>query len=219
MVDRIVPAATPETLQEIADQLGVYDPCAIACEPFRQWVIEDNFVNGRPDWDKVGAQFVADVVPFEMMKLRMLNGSHSFLAYLGYLGGYETIADTMTNPAYRKAAFSLMMQEQAPTLSMPEGTDLNAYATLLIERFSNPSLRHRTRQIAMDGSQKLPQRLLDPVRLHLQNGGSWRHGAGRGWLDALHPGAWMSRVMPLTWSTRCWRSSRRSTRSIRAQTA
>ncbi|HCD7797900.1 TPA: fructuronate reductase [Escherichia coli] len=172
MVDRIVPAATPETLQEIADQLGVYDPCAIACEPFRQWVIEDNFVNGRPDWDKVGAQFVADVVPFEMMKLRMLNGSHSFLAYLG---GYETIADTMTNPAYRKAAFALMMQEQAPTLSMPEGTDLNAYATLLIERFSNPSLRHRTWQIAMDGSQKLPQRLLDPVRLHLQNGGSWRH--------------------------------------------
>lgn len=175
MVDRIVPAATPETLQEIADQLGVYDPCAIACEPFRQWVIEDNFVNGRPDWDKVGAQFVADVVPFEMMKLRMLNGSHSFLAYLGYLGGYETIADTMTNPDYRKAAFALMMQEQAPTLSMPEGTDLNAYATLLIERFSNPSLRHRTWQIAMDGSQKLPQRLLDPVRLHLQNGGSWRH--------------------------------------------
>ncbi|AUS68302.1 fructuronate reductase [Escherichia albertii] len=175
MVDRIVPAATPETLQEIADQLGVYDPCAIACEPFRQWVIEDNFVNGRPDWDKVGAQFVADVVPFEMMKLRMLNGSHSFLAYLGYLGGYETIADTMTNEDYRKAAFALMMQEQAPTLSMPEGTDLNAYATLLIERFSNPSLRHRTWQIAMDGSQKLPQRLLDPVRLHLKNGGSWRH--------------------------------------------
>ncbi|HIA2325955.1 fructuronate reductase [Escherichia albertii] len=175
MVDRIVPAATPETLQEIADQLGVYDPCAIACEPFRQWVIEDNFVNGRPDWDKVGAQFVADVVPFEMMKLRMLNGSHSFLAYLGYLGGYETIADTMTNEDYRKAAFALMMQEQAPTLSMPEGTDLNAYAMLLIERFSNPSLRHRTWQIAMDGSQKLPQRLLDPVRLHLKNGGSWRH--------------------------------------------
>ncbi|WP_161538823.1 fructuronate reductase [Escherichia albertii] len=175
MVDRIVPAATPETLQEIADQLGVYDPCAIACEPFRQWVIEDNFVNGRPDWDKVGAQFVADVVPFEMMKLRMLNGSHSFLAYLGYLGGYETIADTMTNEDYRKAAFALMMQEQAPTLSMPEGTDLNAYATLLIERFSNPSLRHRTWQISMDGSQKLPQRLLDPVRLHLKNGGSWRH--------------------------------------------
>ena len=123
-----------------------------------------------------------------MMKLRMLNGSHSFLAYLGYLGGYETIADTMTNPAYRKAAFALMMQEQAPTLSMPEGTDLNAYATLLIERFSNPSLRHRTWQIAMDGSQKLPQRLLDPVRLHLQNGSGWRHLALgiAGWMRYTH---------------------------------
>lgn len=144
MVDRIVPAATEETLQLVADQLGVYDPCAIACEPFRQWVIEDSFVNGRPDWDTVGAQFVADVVPFEMMKLRMLNGSHSFLAYLGYLGGYDTIADTMTNPAYRRAALALMLDEQAPTLSMPEGTDLEGYANLLIARFTNPSLKHRT---------------------------------------------------------------------------
>lgn len=187
MVDRIVPAATPETLQEIADQLGVYDPCAIACEPFRQWVIEDSFVCGRPAWDKVGAQFVEDVVPFEMMKLRMLNGSHSFLAYLGYLGGYETIADTMTNPAYREAAFALMMQEQAPTLSMPEGTDLQAYATLLIARFSNPSLRHRTWQIAMDGSQKLPQRMLEGIRVHLARGSRWP-------LLALGVAGWMRYV-------------------------
>ncbi|AFJ45891.1 fructuronate reductase [Shimwellia blattae] len=175
MVDRIVPAVTEESLQQVADQLGVFDPCAIACEPFIQWVIEDNFVNGRPDWDKAGAQFVADVVPFEMMKLRMLNGSHSFLAYLGYLGGYETISDTMTNPAYRKAARALMLNEQAPTLSMPQGTDLVGYADLLIERYTNPSLRHRTWQIAMDGSQKLPQRMLDPVRIHLKNGDDFRH--------------------------------------------
>ena len=175
MVDRIVPAATEEMLQQVAEQLGVYDPCAIACEPFRQWVIEDNFVNGRPDWDKVGAQFVADVVPFEMMKLRMLNGSHSFLAYLGYLAGYESIADTMTNPAYRQSALALMLDEQAPTLSMPEGTDLAGYANLLISRFTNPSLKHRTWQIAMDGSQKLPQRWLDPIRLHLAEGHDYRH--------------------------------------------
>ncbi|WET40868.1 fructuronate reductase [Citrobacter enshiensis] len=175
MVDRIVPAATEETLAQIADQLGVEDPCAIACEQFRQWVIEDNFVNGRPDWDRVGAQFVKDVVPFEMMKLRMLNGSHSFLAYLGYLGGYETIADTMQNPAYRDAALALMLDEQAPTLSMPEGTDLTGYAEILIARFTNPSLKHRTWQIAMDGSQKLPQRLLDPIRLHLAKGENYRH--------------------------------------------
>lgn len=85
-----------------------------ACEPFRQWVIEDDFVNGRPEWDRAGVQFVEDVVPFELMKLRMLNGSHSFLAYFGYLGGYETIADTMTNSAYRNAALALMLDEQAP---------------------------------------------------------------------------------------------------------
>ena len=175
MVDRIVPAATADTLQLIAEKLGVFDPCAIACEPFRQWVIEDNFVNGRPAWEHVGAQFVKDVVPFEMMKLRMLNGSHSFLAYLGYLGGYDTIAETMTNPAYRNAALALMLREQAPTLAMPEGTDLDGYAKLLIARFANPALKHRTWQIAMDGSQKLPQRLLDPIRQHLARGQDHRH--------------------------------------------
>lgn len=175
MVDRIVPAATPESLEFIAEQLGVFDPCAIACESFRQWVIEDNFVQGRPDWDRVGAQFVADVTPFELMKLRMLNGSHTFLAYLGYLAGYETIADTMNSPAYRVAVKALMLQEQAVTLSMPQGTRINDYAELLISRFANPSLKHRTWQIAMDGSQKLPQRLLDPVRQHLAAGHQFSH--------------------------------------------
>jgi len=175
MVDRIVPAATPETLAEIAQLLGTEDHCAIACEPFRQWVIEDNFVNGRPEWDCAGAQFVQDVVPFELMKLRMLNGSHSFLAYLGYLGGYAHISDTMTNPDYRKAARALMLDEQAPTLTMPEDTDLVAYADNLIDRFTNPSLKHQTWQIAMDGSQKLPQRLLDPVAQHIADGSDYRH--------------------------------------------
>ncbi len=215
MVDRIVPAATEETLQLVADQLGVYDPCAIACEPFRQWVIEDNFVNGRPDWDTVGAQFVADVVPFEMMKLRMLNGSHSFLAYLGYLGGYDTIADTMTNPAYRRAALALMLDEQAPTLSMPEGTDLEGYANLLIARFTNPSLKHRTWQIAMDGSQKLPQRLLDPVRLHLQQGDDYRRltlGVA-GWMRYV--GGIDEQGKTIDASIRCSRSIRRFISNIR----
>ncbi|WP_036768224.1 fructuronate reductase [Photorhabdus australis] len=175
MVDRIVPAATSESLEEIAEQLGVYDPCAITCEPFRQWVIEDNFANGRPNWDLAGAQFVKDVGPFETMKLRMLNGSHSFLAYLGYLGGYAHIADTMVNPDYRQAVLDLMLQEQAPTLTMPIGTDLSQYAHLLIERFSNPSLKHQTWQIAMDGSQKLPQRMLDSVTYHLINGSDYPH--------------------------------------------
>lgn len=184
MVDRIVPAATPEVLDQIAQQIGVYDPCAIACEPFRQWVIEDNFVKGRPEWDKVGAQFVKDVIPFELMKLRMLNGSHSFLAYLGCLGGYETIADTMSNPMYKKCARKLMLEEQAITLDMPDGVDLQEYACLLVERFSNSALRHKTWQIAMDGSQKLPQRLLDSVRIHLDKNTSFK-------LTALGIAAWL----------------------------
>jgi fructuronate reductase len=173
MVDRIVPAATDEALNEIADYLGVYDPCGIACEPFRQWVIEDNFVAGRPEWAHVGAQFVADVVPYEEMKLRMLNGTHSFLAYLGYLAGYQHISDTMADPNYQAVALKVMMEAQAPTLSMPEGTDLQRYADNLIERFINPSLKHRTWQIAMDGSQKIPQRFGGSLRHHLANGTSF----------------------------------------------
>ncbi|CAK2971706.1 D-mannonate oxidoreductase [Vibrio crassostreae] len=184
MVDRIVPAATEETLTEIADLLGCEDPCGIACEPFRQWVIEDNFVAGRPDWNVAGAEFVEDVVPYEEMKLRMLNGSHSFLAYLGYLGGYDHISDTMTDAGYRKAAFDMMMKSQAPSLTMPEGTDLEGYATLLINRFTNPSLKHKTWQIAMDGSQKIPQRMGGSLRFHLEQGSdlSWLATAIAGWM-------------------------------------
>lgn len=175
MVDRIVPAATEETLNEIKTALGgIEDPCGIACEPFIQWVVEENFSAGRPAWDKVGAQLVSDVVPFEEMKLRMLNGSHSFLAYLGYLAGYQHINDCMTDENYRKAAFDLMVKEQAPTLSVKD-TDLTAYANRLIERYSNPSLKHRTWQIAMDGTQKLPQRMLDSVRWHIANGSDYSH--------------------------------------------
>ncbi len=166
MVDRIVPAITPETLDKIEQLTGVRDPAGVACEPFRQWVTEDNFVAGRPAWEKAGAELVTDVLPFEEMKLRMLNGSHSFLAYLGYLSGYQHINDCMGDENFRRAARALMLNEQAPTLSL-KGVDLNHYAGQLIARYSNTGLRHRTWQIAMDGSQKLPQRLLDPVRWHL----------------------------------------------------
>lgn len=166
MVDRIVPAVTSDALDKIEKLTGVYDPVGVACEPFRQWVIEDNFVAGRPQWEKAGAELVSDVIPFEEMKLRMLNGSHSFLAYLGYLAGYQHINECMEDENYRVAARALMLNEQAPTLKV-QGVDLTRYADMLIERYSNPALRHRTWQIAMDGSQKLPQRMLDSVRWHL----------------------------------------------------
>lgn len=186
MVDRIVPAVTPETLDKIEQLTGVRDPAGVACEPFRQWVIEDNFVAGRPEWEKAGAELVSDVIPFEEMKLRMLNGSHSFLAYLGYLAGYQHINDCMGDDNYRRAAHDLMLKEQAPTLKV-QNVDLARYADLLIERYTNPALRHRTWQIAMDGSQKLPQRMLDSVRWHLADNSSFT-------LLALGVAGWMRYV-------------------------
>ncbi|MEB5887854.1 mannitol dehydrogenase family protein [Enterobacter roggenkampii] len=172
MVDRIVPAATEASLAVITDALGVEDPCAISCEPFIQWVIEDNFVAGRPEWEVAGVQMVQDVLPWEQMKLRMLNGSHSFLAYLGYLAGYAHINECMEDAAFREAARRLMLNEQAPTLRIKD-VDLTAYADSLLERFANPALQHRTWQIAMDGSQKLPQRMLDGIRVHLERNTPW----------------------------------------------
>ncbi|SFN32346.1 fructuronate reductase [Izhakiella capsodis] len=169
MVDRIVPAMTEETHRLLREKLGCDDPVAVACEPFFQWVIEDNFVSGRPSWEKAGAQLVNDVVPFEEMKLRMLNGSHSFLAYLGNLAGYEYISDCMADEHFRQAARQLMLAEQAPTLSI-RGVDLVAYADSLIARYENCAIRHRTAQIAIDGTQKLPQRWLESIRWHLRNG-------------------------------------------------
>lgn len=161
MVDRIVPAMTPEQFDMIKDQIGFSDPCGIVCEDFRQWVIEDNFVAGRPDWDKAGAMFVSDVLPYEEMKLRMLNGSHSFLAYNGSLAGYEFIYQCMEDDAFKTAVHHLMTEEQAKSLRPNLAVDVHQYAQLLIDRFSNPNIKHKTGQIAMDGSQKLPQRAVD----------------------------------------------------------
>ena len=187
MVDRIVPATTEEGLEALAKQIGLRDEAAVICEPFRQWVIEDNFTLGRPAWETAGAQMVEDVGPFEDMKLRLLNGSHSMLAYLGYLAGYGTIADTMANPAFARLVRRYMDEEASPTLALPPGVDLTSYKDQLIERFRNPALKHRTWQIAMDGSQKLPQRLLSVVRQRIAQGGSFE-------LAALAVAAWMRYV-------------------------
>lgn len=186
MVDRIVPAMTDETHAALREKLGCDDPVSVACEPFFQWVIEDNFVSGRPAWEKAGAELVSDVLPFEEMKLRMLNGSHSFLAYLGNLAGYEHISDCMADKHFRQAALQLMLNEQAPTLQT-KGVDLQAYANSLIARYENLAIRHRTAQIANDGTQKLPQRWLDSIRWHLKNGGSYD-------LLALGVAGWMRYV-------------------------
>ncbi len=168
MVDRIVPAMTDADVARAEELTGLADAAPVAHEPFRQWVIEDRFVeDARPAWHEAGAELVADVAPFEAMKLRLLNASHSALAYLGYLGGHETIGDCAHDPLYRAYVEALWRDEIIPVTPPPPGQDLAAYARALLARYDNRAIRHRTWQIAMDGSQKLPQRLLVTARTRL----------------------------------------------------
>ncbi|MEM7753253.1 MAG: mannitol dehydrogenase family protein, partial [Pseudomonadota bacterium] len=170
MVDRITPATQPSDLDGLATREGYRDEAAVVHEPFRQWVIEDRFAGARPAWDAAGAQFVDSVEAHEAMKLRCLNGTHSALAYLGYLAGHETIADTVAQPEFAAFCDALWQDEILPTVPPPEGEDLTAYTQALMARYQNPNIRHRTWQIAMDGSQKLPQRILGTVRDRLAAG-------------------------------------------------
>lgn len=170
MIDRIVPATTDADREAVAAALGVTDAWPVVTEPFSQWVIEDDFPLGRPAWDAAGAVFVTDVSVYENMKLRLLNGSHSTLAYLGVLAGAETVADAMALDGMQDLIEGLMRDEASPTLPVLSGFDLPAYRRDLIARFNNPALRHKTMQIAMDGSQKLPQRLLNTIRDRIATG-------------------------------------------------
>lgn len=169
MVDRIVPTPTAADRADIGARLGVDDAASVVGEPFTQWVVEDRFLAGRPDWHAVGVEFVGDVEPYERMKLRLLNGAHSTLAYLGYLAGHPTIAAAANDDRLRAVARGVMA-ESAATLDGPAGVDLERYRESLIARFRNAALPHTTAQVAMDGSQKLPQRLLAPLRARLAAG-------------------------------------------------
>jgi fructuronate reductase len=170
MVDRIVPATTDADRALVEEVTGLDDAWPIMTEPFIQWVIENDFVgDARPPFETVGAQMVDEVEHYELMKLRMLNGSHSTLAYLGYLAGHQYVSDAVGDPAILKLIHGLMTDEVIPTLPMTR-SDLEAYRDRLLERFANPALKHRTWQIAMDGSQKLPQRLLNTIRDRLKTG-------------------------------------------------
>jgi fructuronate reductase len=158
MVDRIVPRN---------DDLAV-----VTAEPFFDWAIEDDFAAGRPDWTVYGARFVARAEPFEKLKLRLVNGSHSTIAYLGVVAGWATVDRAIREPVLRRFVDTLMHEEIEPTLRGLGDLDLAAYRARLIGRFANPALAHPTRQIAMDGSQKIPQRLLGTVRDRLAAGAS-----------------------------------------------
>lgn len=170
MVDRIVPATTDSDLADVEALLGLRDEAAVMTEPFSQWVIEDRFAGPRPAWEKVGAQLVQDVAPYETAKLRMLNGAHSALAYLGLERGHEFVHQAVGDPALRPLIERLMRDEAATAIAAAPGQDLGAYAADLLARFANPALNHKLIQIAMDGSQKIPQRWLHTLAAHAAKG-------------------------------------------------
>jgi fructuronate reductase len=170
MVDRIVPATTDVTRALAEELIGAEDRLALSTEPFMQWVVEDHFLAGRPKWEAGGALFVDDVEPYEKMKLRLLNGSHSLVAYLGQLKDLTFVRDVMAVPEYR-ALVRRHMAEAVKTLDPVPGIDLDGYMDQLIERFENPTIAHKTQQIAMDGTQKLPQRIFAGAVEALANGG------------------------------------------------
>ncbi|RZM05539.1 MAG: mannitol dehydrogenase family protein, partial [Sphingomonas sp.] len=161
MVDRIVPAVTAADLDRVEATSGLRDEGAIVTEPFRQWVIEDRFAGPRPRWEVAGAQLVPDVGPYEAAKLRMLNGAHSALAYLGLLAGHAYVHEAIAHAEVGATVERLMRDEAAASLAPAAGQDLDAYADALLARFRNAALPHRLAQIATDGSQKIPQRWLE----------------------------------------------------------
>ena len=190
MVDRIVPATTAETLAHAARALGVRDAAAVCGEPYLQWVIEDDFPAGRPAWERAGAVFT-DPRPWELLKLRSLNGVHSAIAYLGALAGRETIAAALEIGGLRPAMLRFIAEDVAPSFEAPDGVDTIAYGDQVLTRFANPALGHRTVQVAMDGSQKLPQRVLHTIEDRRAAGASPRWGA-------LVVAAWMRYVQGVT---------------------
>ncbi|MGO2513329.1 mannitol dehydrogenase family protein [Marinomonas polaris] len=169
MVDRIVPAMSDDSRERLQKELNCHDQNAVMCEAFSQWVVEDNFPQGRPDWEHDGVQMVKDVHPFETMKLRLLNGSHSLLAYVGLAAKYKTVAQAVADEKFASLIRHYMSFEASPTLDLPQEVQVQTYIESLVNRFANDSLQHQLSQIAMDGSQKIPQRWLNGAEERLAN--------------------------------------------------
>jgi fructuronate reductase len=187
MVDRITPATKATDLADVERLLGLEDRGAVVAEPFRQWVVEDDFAGPRPEWERAGVVMVDDVSPWESAKLRLLNATHSLLAYTGLALGVRTIAKAVTDPRLRAFAERLQRAEVAPTLSAPDGLDVRSYGDTILERFANPALGHTTEQVGSDGSQKLSVRFAETVSGTLAAGREPRS-------SALAVAAWIRHV-------------------------
>lgn len=191
MVDRIVPSTTSATVDAVADLLGIDDRCPVPAEEFTMWVLEDHFAAGRPAWDRAGAVFSDEVEAYELVKLRLLNGSHSLIAYLGILDGRATIADAWAQPFVRDAVRACIAGEYLPTVALPRGFDVDDYLESLSHRWANAALGHRTSQVGTDGSVKLLQRIPEPALIALRDGRTPHLLAltVAGWIVAVAPPA------------------------------
>lgn len=174
MVDRITPHTTPEERDAIMATFGVGDRWPVITEPFSQWVVEDRFCNERPPLDAVGVQFVDDVEPYELVKTRLLNGSHFAFAYLGYLAGYRLSSEVMADPTFHEYVATLMRDEVGPLLPRPPGVDLADYQRTLLERFANPKIPDQLARLCRRGSQKMPMHVLPSIREARERGRSHR---------------------------------------------
>jgi fructuronate reductase len=191
MVDRIVPATTPADIERIASEIGAVDEAAVVGEPFRQWVIEDRFAGDRPPWDLAGAQFVRDAKPYETIKMRALNGAQSTLSHLGALVGHEFSFEAASDPLLLALTRRMLERETASTLPLVEGMAVRPYIDSSLARIQNTAIRHRCHQIGTDGSQKIRQRILDPLRERLAKGesASLLTLAASGWIAYVLVGA------------------------------
>lgn len=170
MVDRIVPSTTAELRTRVSALLGATDDIPVPAEPFTMWAIEDRFAGGRPAWEAGGAVFTDEVARYEQMKVRLLNGTHSLIAYLGALSGVGTIPEAIGLDRIESAARAVLRDEYEPSIEVPSGVDIRAYESELFERWANSALGHRTSQVGTDGSVKLRQRIPEPALLALGNG-------------------------------------------------
>lgn len=189
MVDRIVPATTAAMRDQVSTLLGLRDEAPVPAEPFTMWAIEDRFAAGRPAWEAGGAVFTSEVGRYEQMKVRLLNGTHSLIAYLGALRGLETIPDAIVEPRIEAAAWTVLRNEYEPSLDAPSDVDLAEYEAQLFERWANSALGHRTSQVGTDGSVKLRQRIPVPA-LHALSNGEMPHAIAltvAGYLSCLAP--------------------------------
>jgi mannitol 2-dehydrogenase len=171
MVDRITPVTTPEDISGLRDDFGVADGWPVVCEPFTQWVLEDHFAQGRPPFETAGVQMVDDVVPYELMKLRLLNASHQALCYLGFLSGYRYAHEVCQDPLFAAFLLSYMEREGSPTLPDVPGVDLDAYRHQLVARFANPEVRDTLARLCAESSDRIPKWLVPVIQDNLRTGG------------------------------------------------